>query len=359
MGVVVHEEAKRLTALGEDVTVFTLDHGISYEQDETLPYTVVRLKTWLKVGDAGLVPQLAWRLRGFDIVHVHYPWYGALEWVLIARIMFRVPYVVTYHMDAAPTGLLKHFIQVVYDTVWARLFLSMAERVIAVDAQHIRSSRFGKRLSEERLEVISNAVDTTVFHPEAGAPVPSALDGFQHKKIFLFVGNPLPFKRLDWVIKALARLPENMVLAVVSGGYSINEYRALALELGLQDRVRFVGRLPSQIALNQYYQSAHCLVVASVGAAESFALVAAEALSAGCPVIASNIPGVRSRVRDSQDGFLFESTSLDMLVAVMKRMGEMSPEERNAFGLAGRERVVEECSWDTHMSALMRVYKVL
>ena len=100
------------------MTVFTLAYSTAdyTEHDRQFPFKIVRLKAWVKMGSAGLVPQMLKQLKNnFDVIHLHYPFYGGAEWLYFSS----VPLVVTYHMDAQTTGL-KSFIQKMYDAIWPR-----------------------------------------------------------------------------------------------------------------------------------------------------------------------------------------------------------------------------------------------
>lgn len=355
MGQVALEEAKRLVAAGHEVTVFTLDHGGQYVANSA-GVNIVRLWTPFRFGNGGWVPQLAWKLRGYDLIHLHYPWYGGAEWVWFASKIFRIPYMVTYHMDAAPVGFIKRTVQWVYDAVWPEVVVRGAAKVIAVDRGHLASSVFGSVLPTKKVFELYNGVDTEVFTPEITLPLPEALAGWENKKIFLFVGNPLPFKRLDTIINAVALVDDkDIVLAVVGDGYAIEKYKQLAVELGVEHRVRFVGVIQSRTQLNRYYQAAKALVVAAVNA-ESFSLVIVEALAAGCPVIASDIPGVRSRIDSGKDGVLFPPASVASLVSEMETFASYSDEKRATMGANGRMKVVRQYGWDKHVNDLLNIY---
>lgn len=76
MGYVCFHNSLELARRGHEVTVFTLEHGrLSYDSDPK-DFRIVRLPTPLLYGDGGPVPQLYAKLKGFDIVHLHYPFFG-------------------------------------------------------------------------------------------------------------------------------------------------------------------------------------------------------------------------------------------------------------------------------------------
>lgn len=345
MGKVAYDECKKLSELGHEVTVFTLDYGD--KNVATMPFQVVRLRPWIKGGDAGWVPGLHKQLKNFDVVHLHYPWYGGAEWVWLAKALNKQKYVVTYHMDAAPQKWYQKVVQAVYDTFLAGTILASAETVLVVDAEHFKRSRFGKVLSAKKLVELPNPIDTDKFC--LSTPMVQT-----DKKNLLFVGNLLPVKRLDLLLTALARVPSDVVLKVVGGGYEEASLKNLAHQLKISDRVFFVGLVPPDKVI-EYYRAAWCTVVPS--AAESFSLVTLESLACGTPVIASDIPGVRGKINDGQDGFLFTANSIDGLTGAIQKIIQLTRAQRDDIGVKGRAKVVESYGVSEHMRRLVEVYE--
>ena len=118
--------------------------------------------------------------------------------------------------------------------------------------------------------------------------------------------------------------------------------------------VEFLGAL-SRADVDALYRGARFLVVPSLWF-ETFGLVAAEAMSHGIPVIASNMGALAEVVDDGTTGLLFEPGNPEALAgkmsalwndsALCKRMGRMA-----------REKVIREYSEDTHYRRLMAVYE--
>ena len=79
------------------------------------------------------------------------------------------------------------------------------------------------------------------------------------------------------------------------------EVRALAAELGVVDRIRFVPAQPHHL-LSTFYRAADVVLVPS--RSESFGLVALEAAACGTPVVAAAVGGLRTLVRHGASGFL-------------------------------------------------------
>src|SRR3989344_8705570 len=106
-------------------------------------------------------------------------------------------------MEAGPLGIMKQTLQRIYDAIWAKKILNSAEKVITVDKEHFLASKFGGELVDNKWIEIFNGVDINVFSPAKNGVRPKMLQDLpKEKKVVLFVGNPLPFKRLDFLLRA-------------------------------------------------------------------------------------------------------------------------------------------------------------
>ncbi len=353
MGAVAFDECRGLAARGHTVTVFTLNYGDPSAPEDALNFRVVRLWPWIRGGDAGLAPQLTRELKQFDIIHLHYPWYGGAEWVLLAHKLYGRPFTLTYHMDAAPTVWHRRLVQRAYDLLLFRAIVKGASRVLMVNYAHALGSQLKQFLPPERMTELPNGVDTDLFRPDAHRDIPKEIFDWVGKKIILFVGNLLPVKRLDLLLSALNGIGDaNVVLAVVGGGYAEEKYRKMTAELGLTARVRFVGPCHDRRQLVAYYNCSVCLVVSSD--AESFSLVADEALASGCPVIASSLPELQNRL---ESAWLFTPGSAESLRDRLAAFLNLAPEFRQELASRGRERVVKQYSLSGHLDRLEKIYQ--
>lgn len=350
MGNVCKNEARLLAENGHDVTVFTLNYPDTHYDDTIYPFAIKRLRPFLRFGNGGFVPQLAGRLSGFNIVHLHYPFYGL---ILPDK---NIPLVVTYHMDGRPRGALKKILQKIYDSLFSPGIFSKARRVIAVDREYFEQSKFGKLIDAGKAVEISNGADLKLFSPLAGDLKDVNLEQLSGKKIFLYVGNPMPLKRLDLALQAIKILNDpDARLVVVGGGYDLEDYKKLARDLEINDKVVFVGECPNDVELADYYNAAACLVMPSER--ESFSLVIVEAMACGLPVIGTDIPGVRNRISPGADGFLFAKGDARDLADKMKIICALPPEKLKEMGRAGREKIVKNYSWELHIQKLEALYR--
>src|SRR5439155_183736 len=126
-----------------------------------------------------------------------------------------------------------------------RLFASPSLRAVICNSKMVRDEireRFG--LSDEKLSVIYNAVDSDVFSPQLSqhrATVRAKLGVPENATVFLLVGSGYVRKGVAPALAALARLPRDKYLFVVGRYKARGRYKRLARELGIGHRVALLG----------------------------------------------------------------------------------------------------------------------
>jgi glycosyltransferase involved in cell wall biosynthesis len=170
-------------------------------------------------------------------------------------------------------------------------------------------------------------------------PAPEARDP---RPLVVFVGRIEPYKRLDLVLHALARVRRAGVdarLVVVGTGEALPRLRALATELGLDGAVELAGFVSEEEKV-RWLQRAH--VVVQPSEKEGWGLTVIEANACGTPVIATAVPGLRDSVREGETGLLVPAGSAEALAAALTRLlgdAELRARlEAGALAWAGRFR---------------------
>lgn len=149
----------------------------------------------------------------------------------------------------------------------------------------------------ERLRTF-NGIDAEVCYPPAQL---AGLRSIGDDGSVLSVGRLDPAKRTDLLIRAIARVPDGRATIVGEGGDRPRLER-IAADLGVADRVSFVGRIDDQ-ALRQAYGRCRCVYFAPVD--EDFGMVTIEAHSAAKPVLTTtDAGGVLEFVQDGRTGLV-------------------------------------------------------
>ena len=172
-------------------------------------------------------------------------------------------------------------------------------------------------VSPGTVDVITPGVDRAYFSPGSRTGARSAL-GLGNHPVLLFVGRIQPLKGVDVAIETLARLHQKDAVLLVVGGASghdgaaeLARVRALAEQLGVSARVKFIDPQPHHL-LSTYYRAADVVLVPS--RSESFGLVALEAAACGTPVVATAVGGLLSLVDDGVNGFLVPGRDIESFV---------------------------------------------
>ena len=138
-----------------------------------------------------------------------------------------------------------------------------------------------------KVHLLSGGVDTDAFSPADQGAARARLSIRTNRRLLVTVRRLEPRMGIEVLLRALSRLPDTIDLAVVGEGELAPELRRLAKQLGIADRVRFVGRV-SEPELVDWYRAADLFVLPTI-AYEGFGLVTVEALASGTPVVGTPI----------------------------------------------------------------------
>ncbi|OLC25496.1 MAG: hypothetical protein AUG06_02135 [Actinobacteria bacterium 13_1_20CM_2_65_11] len=202
----------------------------------------------------------------------------------------------------------------------------------------------------DRVFVVPPGVDLTSFRPLDRAEARRKI-GYSGGPLLLFVGRLERLKGVEIAIRALALLSDRahpdlrlMVLGEDSRDADESEkdrLKAIASVLGVRDRVDFLGSVAHH-ELPYFYSAADACVMPSYS--ESFGLVGLEAQACGCPVVSSDVPGLRSVVRDEVSGYLIHGNDP---AAYAERIGRLlaDPQMAQQMGRHG-SLLAQRFSWN-------------
>ena len=199
-----------------------------------------------------------------------------------------------------------------------------------------------------RITPLRNGVDLQRFQPGPRAELRAALGLTGY--VLLSVGHLVTLKGHDLAIGALVHLPD-VTLMIAGGGVEATRLAALAAQLGVAPRVRFLGPVP-QADLPRYYGAADALVLAS--SREGWANVLLEAMACGTPVVASRVWGTPEVVASADAGVLMNERSAAGVAAGVDALRAAPPER------AATRRYAEQFSWDATTAGQLALFgKVL
>jgi len=213
-----------------------------------------------------------------------------------------------------------------------------ADRVVAVSRAVGRDLVENFGVEESRIQVVNNPVDVSRIRELAVEPVdePEFADDVP---VILFVGRLERVKGLEYLLRATAEVLETtpMRCVLVGDGSHRGYLTALAKHLGISEHVHFLGMQSNPF---KYLRRATAFVLPSIS--EGMPNVLLEAMTCGCPVIASDIRGgiTREVLEEGKYGLIFPLRDVSALATALQRM-LCDDELREGFAQGGLIRAEE------------------
>ena len=247
-----------------------------------------------------------------------------------------------------------------------------ADKVVTISNYTRRALIEGMQVRDSKIIIIHPGVDTIRFSQKIECTDVIRKYQLDRKKIILTVGrisSKEMYKGHDMVISALPRVSSqipDVVYLVVGSGDDMERLQGLVRDLGLEEKVIFAGYVPDE-ELPQYYNACELYVMPSREKnekdgkgkkVEGFGIVFSEANACGKPVIGGRSGGVEDAVIDGVTGLLVDPNSVDEIAgAIVKLLTDNALARRLAE--RGRERVVNELSWEEAATKVKDIIRVL
>ena len=335
-----------LRGRGHDVRIITSSHGLQKASEGD----IIRVGKGFSVpfngsmGTVTLSPTYLQQVRTilererFDVLHYHEPFVPFLS--LVTLTLSTSVNVGTFH---AFGGL-----SISYE-FGKRALGHYASKLHGRIAVSPAARHFISRYFPAEYKIVPNGVEPARY--QRAVPIERYRDGVPN---ILFVGRMEPRKGLIHLLRAFRKLQLEGVrarLLIVGTGPGDREARRYVLTRQLEG-VEFLGRVP-EAQKAQLFKTADIYVSPATGR-ESFGIVLLEAMSAGAPIICSDIHGYRGVVRRDRDGILVEPGNADALAASIRRLID-DPELRARLSRAGEERA-QLFTWERVGQAVEEYY---
>lgn len=214
----------------------------------------------------------------------------------------------------------------------AEMFAHPKLRAVICNSRMVKQEiREWFKVPEEKLHVIYNGVDTTVFHPRVSGQR-ERVRGQWHVPAaafcFLFLGSGFERKGLSECLHALAELPAAWLM-VVGRDKRQRHYERLAKQLHVADRVIFAG---AQKDVLPFYGMADAFVLPTLY--DPFPNAVLEAMACGLPVLTSTKSGAAELIQNGQQGIVIEANHPARLAHAMASV--MRPGQAELMGSQAR-----------------------
>lgn len=302
-------------------------------------------KMWGKEFSWKLLRMLRAMIQCADVVHLTSAYsFSTLPTLLLCRLM-RKPVV------WSPRGALQRWegsTRPLLKRIWEMIcnwLLSPQRSALHVTSRN-EAEESRRRITRARVEIVGNGVEI----PSVLGERAWRLDGTLR---LLYIGRLHPKKGIENLLQALGALDDNVMLTVCGAGEPAYEtsLKNLVHTLGLQARVRFQGHVDGEQKSEAFREADVCVVPSFT---ENFAMVAAEALAHGVPVIASRgTPWKELVQRDC--GLWVENDPASLVKAIT----EMRNRNLGQMGRNGRQWMQESFSWEIVAARMHVIYRSL
>ena len=340
--------AEAQAARGHDVTVLvTNPAGMTTTVREENGVRVIRAARLATMASTPLSVSMPLLLRREtpDIVHLQFPYpVGEVSQWLLRRGQATV---ISYQSDVVRQAAILKF----YNPILKRV-LRRADRILASSPNYIQSSPWLRPLAR-KCTVVPLGVDVKRF----ASPQPARVQAIRQRypgPLLLFVGRLRYYKGLEYLIRAMRRV--EATLLIVGTGPEAARLGAMSYDLGLADRVHFLGDVGDD-RLPAYYQAADIFVLPSSHRSEAFGIVLLEAMAAGTPLISTELGTGTSWVnQDGVTGLVAPPRDADALArAINKLLADDAMREE--MGARAQERAWAEFDLPVLVDRVMTIYE--
>ena len=241
-----------------------------------------------------------------------------------------------------------------YLTRMTKRSVRVAEQVVCISEDGKRDVHEQFNIPLERIEVVVPGVSEAYGVMDEAVIQRFLKKEAQDKPYILHLGTLQPRKNIPTLIDAFSQLSDfDGDLVFIGGkGWMYEEIFGKVRDLGLEERVRFVGYAPDE-EIPLWYNGADALVLASVS--EGFGMPIAEAMACGTPVIGSNVSSIPEVVGDA--GLLFDPHDSEELAECLRKVLN-NPTQQNEMRKRGVEQA-RKFRWIQSGQKMAAIYQQL
>ena len=354
----LHQLSNELVKLGNDITVSVSNDNLSSAHETIDGVKVYRAPLVTTVFNAPVIVPVRHNEEKFDIVHVHLPNPIASISALSNQSQ---NIVVSYHSDVIKDNIFAKSLNHLYTKLVLTPLLDRAKVIIATSPNYVAGSKILQKY-KKKVRVVPYSVDLELFklNKSNKKTFLELKEKYKGKKIILFVGRLVPYKGLEFLIRAMPSIREeikNIKLIIIGDGILKQQLEEMVSELGLDDCIEFIPGLHNE-KLPPYYFAAELFVLPSIYKAEAFGIVQLEAMACGKPIVSTNVfgSGISYANKNGETGLVVPPRNPKQLSkAVIKILG--GENFRKLLGRNSKLRVKKYFSKSTMVKNILKIYK--
>ena len=332
---------KAQTSAGLNVSVLVHHHktGSAYSETKEFGANIYRLPIVAKLLFVPIALSALWYLKRIlkqtmpDVIHAHLP-NATCFWLLFLPTTNKSKLILHWHSDVIgerPNLGIK-LLYPFYRIFEIRL-LRKAHSIIVTSENYLHSSE-PLKLFLDKCEVIPLGLENYALDIKKES---------QFEVGALCVGRLTYYKGHEFLIRAFSILKhETLPLTIVGDGEERAKLKQIVNELGLQNRVRFLGQV-DDATLNALIANCDFLVLPSIERTEAFGLVLLEAMRASKACVCTDVAGsgMSNVVQHEETGLVVSHSDAEALAQAIDYLAT-NPRANNEFGIQGRKRFLKQ-----------------
>jgi glycosyltransferase involved in cell wall biosynthesis len=330
--VVASRDGRAREFKSDDVQVIELGTPIVLNATPIMPAAVFWLRNFVK-------------RNGIDVVHVHAP--NPMATLACLAVEREVPIVITWHSDIIRQKVAK----VLYRPLESWL-LRRASAVVATTPLHFSSSDALNRVRgvDKKFSVVPFGISLPQL--DGSSPVNADDQNFT----VVSVGRQVSYKGYEYLIEAMALLPERVKLRLIGTGPLHESLQSLAKTRNVSHRVAFLGSVKQQQLIAELH-SADLFCLPSITQAEAFGIATAEAMLLGLPAVTCDLGnGVNYLNRHGHTGLVVPPQDAPALATAIGGLAN-DPHRCAVLGEQARQWIENEFSPQRMIDTTLSVYE--
>ena len=306
------------------ITVLTFhhDHKLSNQVTQN-QITINRMSYLFRISKGFISPQsliyFFYKAKSTDLIILNQPNFEGLFLALIGKI-FQKKIISIFHCQVFLEGnLITKIINSVLN-ISMKIQLNLSNKIVVYTKDYINSLPYFEQLKNKTLEVLP-----PIEKPKKNKKFLKKLLNEKKKNVWIgYAGRISSEKGLEYLVETIKQLNNKTINLIFAGPYGKdvtgeNKYYEKIIIMLKEFRINylFLGNLTSE-QLGSFYKSIDLLVLPSINQTEAFGMVQAEAMIAGTPLIAFNLPGVRIPIRLTKMGIIVEPKNVNQLSLAIK-----------------------------------------
>ena len=271
--------------------------------------------------------------KNFDCVHIVTP----NPWPTFFLYFIKINnLIISWGSDIVNQRILKIFLNYFQNSL-----LRKSKKIICLSKNYVNYSKDLKKF-KNKIIIIPPLIEKNLNKKKYNS----------NKKIIdiVSIGRLVDYKSHDIAIESFKLLPENFHLKIIGSGKLLHELESKIFKLKLENRIKILQNI-SDKKKNEILRKSDIFLICSKSRAESFGIVILEALSAGLPLIVSDVKGsgMKDMIRNNVNGYLFKPKSfkdcankIKKISSSFKKLSRFSKSSIEIFDKKFSKKIIEK-----------------